>query len=68
MANDVLDGDRFAILVTDGFEQVELLQPRHRSATLWVHLGTLEFLILLVDPGGESLGGRAVVIQDPLTA
>jgi len=28
MANDVLDGDRIAILVTDGFEQVELLQPR----------------------------------------
>jgi hypothetical protein len=28
MANDGLDGDRIAILVTDGFEQVELLQPR----------------------------------------
>jgi protease I len=28
MANEVLKGHRVAILVTDGFEQIELLQPR----------------------------------------
>jgi deglycase len=28
MANDILSGLRVAILVTDGFEQVELLEPR----------------------------------------
>ena len=28
MANDTLKGKRIAILVTDGFEQVELVEPR----------------------------------------
>ena len=28
MANENLKGKKVAILVTDGFEQVELLQPR----------------------------------------
>jgi protease I len=28
MANDILKGLKVAILVTDGFEQVELVEPR----------------------------------------